>query len=354
MACPASFALGLQMPDAPESPYATEGSRLHDVAAGILQEKAPALFAASHEDIEFLRPYLNFCRALMIRTMTEGWQIETRMTVSPLLGGTADFLAWGDGILDVVDLKTGAGVAVDPDDNKQLMTYAGMALRTLDPIRFETVRLTIVQPPDTERPVKTWVTTPARVMAHMAEAQAAIDASLTPAQTPVPGDHCRWCKAKPICPTLRGMVAEVGNHTPATLQPDALATWLDRADKVEGFIADLRTFAHKYATTALAQQRPGIPGYALKPKRAMRTWANADSTLAWARKHGCVGQVTDKSMRSPTQVEKKNPALYERLADQVVAVSSGTNLVKGATEALGAATAQPSLAASLSLLKHRI
>jgi hypothetical protein len=353
MACPASFALSLQMPEPPESPYATEGSRLHDLAAAYLQQREPADPVMSGADYAFLLPYLEHCAKLMQRTMTQGWLIETRVAYSPLLGGTADFMAWDmDGTLDVVDLKTGAGVAVDPDDNKQLLTYAGMALATTPQLKgISRVRLTIVQPPS-DPPVKTWETTRERVEQHMVEAQAAIDASLTPAQTPVPGDHCRWCKAKPICPTLRGYVAEVGNHLPAALQPEVIGLWLDRATQVEGFITDLRAFAHTYATTALGQQRLGIPGYVLKPKRATRQWANEDAVLEIARRRKI--KIWQDKLMSPAMAEKAHPNMPAELTEQIVSISSGTNLVKGATEALGLASAPPSLAASLALLKHRI
>ena len=289
----------------------------------------------------------------MRRTTTCDWLVETRTSVSPLLGGTADFMAWDDDTLEVVDLKTGAGVAVDPDDNKQLLTYAGMLLASNPKIArdIKRVRLTIVQPPS-DPPVKTWETTRARVEQHMADAQAAIDKSFEPAQTPVPGDHCKWCKAKPICPTLRGYVAEVGAQSPATLQPDVIGLWLDRAAQVEGFIADLRTYAHQYATTALGQQRPGIPGYVLKPKRATRSWANEDAVLEIARRRKI--KIWQDKLMSPAMAEKAHPNMPAELTEQIVSISSGTNLVKGATEALGLASAQPSLAASLKLLKHRI
>jgi len=354
MNCHAAFALQLQMPEPPESSYAAEGSRLHDIGAEYLMHVAAGTLAPQRaaEDMKFLKPYLDYCENLMRRTTTSGWLIERKLHHSPLLSGTADFMCWGDGVVDVVDLKTGAGVAVEPEENKQLMTYGGMAL--LIPEGIKRVRLTIVQPP-ADTPVKTWETTPERIEQHMRDAEAAIAMSLTPAQVPVPGDHCRWCKAKPICPTLRGYVAEADRmQMPASLQPDVIGLWLDRATQVEGFINDLRVFAHQYATKALEQQRPGIPGYVLKPKRAMRAWADPDSTLEWARKNRQVTAMTERVLLSPAQVEKKDKALYAKVADHVVAVSSGTNLVKGATEALGVAPAQPSLAASLALLKHRV
>jgi hypothetical protein len=51
--------------------------------------------------------------------------------------------------------------------------------------------------------------------------------------------------------------------------------------------------------------------------------------------------------------EKAHPNMPAELTEQIVSISSGTNLVKG-TDAHAVASTPPSLAASLSLLKHRI
>lgn len=350
MACTGSFALSLQMPEPPESSYAAEGSRLHDLAAKYLTEVEPVDPIMPAEDFEFLRPYLEYATE---RITDSDWHlIERKLIRSQLLSGTGDMIVGQKHLLEVVDLKTGAGVMVDPEENKQLLTYAYMALMST-PSSWPTrrVRLTIVQPP-ADQPIKSWDTTVERVLEHGRQVEQAIEMAISGQGTYTPGDHCRWCKAKPICPSLRGYVAEAGRHSPATLEPAAMGLWLDRAAQVEGFINDLRQHAHQYATTALAQQRPGIPGYVLKPKRATRQWADEDKVLEIARRRKI--KIWQDKLMSPAMAEKAHPNMPAELTEQIVSISSGTNLVKGATEAPGVAPAQPSLAASLSLLKFRI
>ena len=104
----------------------------------------------------------------------------------------------------------------------------------------------------------------------------------------------------------------------------ATAEVLDRADLVLQFIDAVRAHGHDLASRGI-----NVPGWTLKPKRAMRTWADADSTIEWARRHRQVTEMTEPRLLSPAQVEKANKDLYARVADQVVSVSSGTNLVRG-------------------------
>ena len=349
MACPASFALSLPLPDPPSSDYAFEGTRLHDIAANVLCA-VPPVAPANPEDLEFLRPYLEHCQVLMRRTMTEGWMAETKVHHSALLSGTADFMAWGDGTFDVVDLKTGQGIEVDPAENKQLMTYAGMAAAKMPGVwkDIKRVRLTIVQPP-AQVPVKTWETTTQRIEQHMGEVEVAISRSLEPAQVPVPGEHCRWCKAKTVCPKLSGAVDALPvSMAVAELSPEKTADILDRADLVMQFIDAVRAHGHD-----LAQRGVAVPGWTLKPKRATRQWADEEKVLEIARRRKI--KIWQDKLMSPAMAEKAHPNLPAELREQIVAVSSGTNLVRGSSAARESiAPSGPSLEGALKNLIYRI
>jgi Protein of unknown function (DUF2800) len=259
----------------------------------------------------------------------EWYDIEETIKHSPLLFGTPDFIALVRDTLHVVDLKTGAGVMVSPVENDQALAYAYMALARCKHVGAPlpaNVVLTIVQPTDEDEPVKHWQTTTANVWAWGAHAeQVMADTVAGNAHEYVPGEHCRWCKAKPVCPKLRGaMVGLPASLQPAELSPVMTADVLDRADLVLQFIDAVRAHGHD-----LASRGVHVPGWTLKPKRAMRTWADAEQTLKWARRNRYMTEMTEARLLSPAQVEKKDKALYDRIDDQVVSVSSGTNLVRG-------------------------
>jgi hypothetical protein len=368
LTCTGSFGLGLQLPEAPSSEYADEGTRLHDVAAAFLRysdntgKKQPHSNCwPSHDDIATLKPYIDYGQALL-RVPGNVCYIEERLEYSALLFGTADLLAVSQDWLEIVDLKTGAGIMVEPEENDQLLAYAFMALKRFYAQvpgkkarpTFKGVRLTIVQPPDEDRPVKSWETTSDHVMAWGVKAEAAIQAALAGSIDLVPGEHCRFCKAKPVCPKLMGHVTEALPVVVRELRPDKLAGWLDKADLMQQWLDALREVAHD-----LACEGHPIPGYELKPKRATRSWSDEDKAAEIARaKRMRIFQ--PRKLMSPAMAEKAHPNLPEELTSLIVAISSGSNLVKskGKPQALPVALeseAKPmdKLMANFALMKHR-
>jgi len=323
--CTGSFALGLQVPEPPETEYAADGTRLHAVAREALVDKT----VPSKEDAAALKPFLDYVARI---AKTSIWlRVEQWINHSALLSGTPDVLAMHkDATLEVVDLKNGAGILVDPVENDQMLTYAYMALRELEGEGLTVpwkIRLTVVQPPDEAKQVKSWDTTRDRVLEHGKAIGAAIQTALEGRGELVPGDHCRFCKAKAICPKLRGEVVEaLGGTLPSSLTPAALATWLDRADRMEKFIDAVREAGHDVASRAVAEGTPGIPGWGLKPKRATRSWADEDKVLEIARKRRI--KIWQDKLLSPAMAEKEHPNLPQELREQIVAVSSGMNLVR--------------------------
>lgn len=83
--------------------------------------------------------------------------VEQRVAVNPNVYGTADAVVWQPEkkALHVVDLKYGAGVPVEVNNNLQLMIYALAALLTMN-YNAETVTITIVQPrcPHPQGPIR--------------------------------------------------------------------------------------------------------------------------------------------------------------------------------------------------------
>ena len=144
--------------------------------------------------------------------------IESRLEYNENLFGTADLVLVGEKRLLIGDLKTGAGNIVSPVENKQLMTYAGMALKTLKQFPEE-VHLAIIQPPDEENPLKVWKTTPEVIFDHMVQVEQAMLSDHLSA-----GTHCRWCPCRASCPELHALATNA-----ASLDLDGLtpAGWKD-------------------------------------------------------------------------------------------------------------------------------
>jgi len=348
--CTGSFGLGLQLPNREDSDYSKEGTRLHALAANALMGPEVEAQGMTRQDYLFLKPYLDYVAGLIKEA--DDYHIEQPVAFSQLLFGTPDFICRTGPWLEVVDLKCGYGILVDPTENAQLMCYAWLAMLADDRPYPEHVRLTVVQPPNEAEPVRSWDCPVERVLEWGREAQAAITAAINGSTDLNPGSWCRFCKARPVCPKLRGLVLESTPLIVQELVPEKLAFWLDRADQLEQWLNALREFAH--ATVAAGID---VPGWALKPKRATRSWDSEEEVLKIARRRKL--KIFQDRLLSPAMAERAHNPLPEELREHIVAVSSGTNLVRAAI-APPLPVAPPSdadrmekLMANIELLKYR-
>ena len=334
IACPGSVALVDKMPPQPSSSYADEGTLLHDTIADVLNGAGGTFehhLGRKHNDAVVtqdlidnkLRPALNALDDIDPAGEME-YAVESRVGFGDLLPdvfGSTDFLGRRGNRAVVLDWKFGDGVAVEVEENAQLLFYAAAAMRTPETAWVfegaEEIELIIVQPPS----VKRWLTTPARVEAFEQELVAAVKVALKPDAPLAAGDHCRWCAAKPICPLMTGAVDRMVKAKLEALPHDQIARYLDMVPTVEAFIKDLQQLAH-----GLLEEGQPVPGYKLVPKRAIRKWtADEAKVAAWLEANGVDPWV--KKLPTITDVEKVlKKAKVELPAELAPAVSSGSTL----------------------------
>ena len=335
IACPGSVALVAQMPPKPSSKYADTGTLLHNTISEILEgrltpEGAVGLY---YEGIVLDQNLLNnkLLPALMALDDIDPdkkmeYACETVVgfgDVLPDVFGSADLLGRIGDTAYVIDWKFGDGVAVDVEENPQLMFYAAAAMRTKE-VQWvfdgaTKIECVIVQPPY----VKRWETSPRRIQMFEHELVRAVKRALQPNAELAKGDHCRWCAAKPICPLLTGAVDRALRSSVQALDVTAIAAALEDAELLEQWLADLRALAFQMLEEGVA-----VPGYKLVPKRATRQWVNEDAALDALRDLGVKeNELMETSMLSPAKVEKvlKKHKL-ELPRDLVVSVSTGNTL----------------------------
>ena len=123
--------------------------------------------------------------------------------IAPSGFGTADLLVLGrdeagQGILHVIDFKTGKGVFVDCDHNSQMMLYAIGSLHAYGYIYdVQTVRMTIVQPRLDN--VSTFECSREELEAWGESIRPIAKMAFEGKGEQVPGEWCRFCRAKPVC-----------------------------------------------------------------------------------------------------------------------------------------------------------
>jgi len=335
MNCPGSVALVQKMPPQPSNKYADEGTLLHNVIAEIVMtDKHPEEFLHTKYNDQILtldlidNKLVPALAALDVIDPNKEMEIEAETRVGfgdllPGVFGSTDLIGRIGKRAVVLDWKFGDGVAVDVEENPQLMFYAAAAMRTEETkwafVDVKEIEMVIVQPPA----IKRWVTTPARIAQFEKDLVKAVKLAQQPNAELKIGDHCRWCAAKPICPQMTGAVDRALKTQLEDLDPPTISAYLKNADMLEQWINDLRALALQMLDSGAR-----LPDYKLVAKRATRQWTDEDKAKVALFAYGLTeSEVLETSIISPAKAEKALKKRKQALPDDlVVAISSGNTL----------------------------
>ncbi len=326
--CPASVRLSKDMPNTSSS-FAEEGTLAHDIADRLLTGK-PVQNEIEDEMLEAVMVYVDFVKAESVGATHVGIEERFELTsLHPDLFGTADAVILKGKTLVVADLKYGKGLAVEVENNKQLQFYAlGALMKTKLPCSH--VEMVIVQPrcfhPD--GPIRKWKIPVTDLLDFSADL---VDAALRtedPKAVAVSGDHCRFCPAAPVCPTLHNTAltsAQVEFSPAFSYDPEKLSDVLAKIPAIEAWAKSVKEFAFREAQ---AGRIP--PGYKLVPKRANRKWTNeakAKNFLLIELGLDYLQAIKEPTLKTPAQIEALlNKEDKKRLEEIVTKESSGDTL----------------------------
>jgi len=350
------------------SSYADEGTAAHELGEKALRSGGMPHafmgqtfngFPVTQDMANNVNVYVEHVRSLQAEAGVGGL-LEHRFSLKNLnppapMSGTADFVLHDKKKkrLHVVDLKYGAGVPVDVNDNPQLMYYALGAVVSLGLTQqVNDVYMTIVQPridhPD--GPVRTQVLTPTDLLDFSIDLLAGADRALVENAPLQSGSHCRFCKAHAICPKVREEAMEVlGTEfdlvpiedgevsqtppDPRLMTLEQIATLLPKFDAVEDWMRSVRAFAFSEA-----EGGKQIPGYKLVAKQAHRKWAVPEADVVSFAKAEMEAKVKDfnldylyeRSLVSPAQMEKLlGYKSKQKLPGELVSKKSSGNTLVG-------------------------
>lgn len=357
--CAGSTQLAEKAPPQKDSVYSAEGTQAHTCLETFLKnpKKSSAkirkmLLGANPEEM------VDHC----LEAANEIWAIHESVGGSELLSETEvrlDFVQdemWGTtdaavvehfGRLRVIDFKYGAGIAVDPEHNPQ-MIYYGLGIAHLYDYNFADVELTVIQPRAEHHSGKTtrsWVLSIDELKAWGEKFKAGVDAAEDILAEFTPGDWCRFCPGKSICPAVSDLAlmraeidfrptepaGELKLPLPAIPAIPLLGRTLKAIELIEQWIEGVRAHA-----IDVLESGGKVEGYKLVMKKAQRAWKQELEAAVVAK---AVFEVTlseisaPQKMLSPAQLEikfKKHPKLKEFLDEFVTRESSGTTMVDDA------------------------
>lgn len=253
--------------------------------------------------------------------------LEQRFGLEPWVKGSfgsSDCVIISGNLLEVIDYKNGLGVRVEAAGNSQLRLYAlGAYARYSILYDFERVRYTIVQPRLDNLSDETltvdellqWadeVVVPAAKLAWAGQGEFC------------PGDHCRWCAAKPVC---AARVAEAlklfkyGFESPGVIPDEQIPEILPVLDTAEDWIKDIRAYAESQALKGQKWQ-----GYKLvRGKRPNRKWGDTEEVKAQLLRAGFNPELFETTaLKPPGEVEKAiGKTAFRSLLSELVSQGEG-------------------------------
>ena len=303
LACPPSVQLEKQFPDK-GSEFAAEGTYAHAMGEYILRRVIDEVdypdnlvdFDTSSEFfsesmVEYVRMYTDACiekmNAAKKADPDAACLVEQELhfdSIAPGGFGTGDMVIIADGMLEIVDLKYGKGVAVEAEGNTQLQLYALGAIETFGYLYdFDKVKMTIVQPrlggiseqTMTVKALNTWGKKVKKIAKLAIEGKGDFCA----------GEHCRFCKAAPRCKALADYNLELARlefKDATLLTDDEIADVLKRVDDLKHY-ADMIA---KYALDEAVAGRHKWPGFKLVEGRSRRVYRDTEAIMQLLSKQG--------------------------------------------------------------------
>ncbi len=252
MNCPGSL-LASETVENTTSPQAERGTRLHEIAAGILQGSKTD-FGMEAEDLRIVNEYISYVLNIHEQHVTSSLFVERKVQLTSDIWGTADAIVVQPYVVHIIDLKTGSQ-QVDAFDNPQLMIYAAAVLSEFNvlPSDFHSdkppveVVMHIAQPSlnhfDSHAMPSAELTKYANKVIKASQAALCADAKFVPSE-----NNCKFCPVRSNCKARSDFNVQVAVHDfkladPYTLSDFDLKAILPHLAQIEQWTSDIRKFA---------------------------------------------------------------------------------------------------------------
>lgn len=355
--CPASVHLSAGMPD-DSSPAAAEGTCAHTVAEFYVRQayglpdaqpgEAPAQIVPEGLDLKGKtseewnddlrkhgREYLAFINAQLREVSPAGRvnvdyfvMLELKVSIPSIhaqLFGTADCIIWIPSLrmLIVIDYKYGFGhvdIGTIMDTNPQLGAYLVAAAERL-PEPPLALRVAVFQPrlpTAMQQPLDLPADWLQRERLKLKDETAAVDAP-NARENIKPGDHCRYCKGKTICPRTHNAVSAAIQAAGGLVdlrsmgEDEILALWASRT-AFKAFWDDVEERVQKMAT----ERHPRI---VVKESQGRQMWADAREAALFLL------AMNRHDLLQPVAISEALPHLPAELRAALVKRSAGSRTI---------------------------
>lgn len=268
-----------------DTEWSTEGTLAHEIAEKMLLGEP---WSCDPVMAEHVQGYVERVKANLATARTGATlHVETKVPLfyMPDRTGRIDTAIKDvpDAVLIIRDLKYGEGVTVEAKGNEQQAIYAESFIRDqwADMPADGIIRIIIDQPRAREgATVKDWVLTRRELSAFCTRIGAVARKIIADEDTQFcPGDACRFCDAKGICPARGNQALAVlpedttmqlgGLPTPEGLTEDQMRRIVEAKGRLIEWLESVE--AHVFARLSEGKD---FPGFKLVEGRSNRTWAD--------------------------------------------------------------------------------
>lgn len=297
--CPGSVKLSETVPPQPSSEYALEGTAAHKLAEiclingnhpesyidGEVTLDNGQTYEVSQDMADAVGVYVDY-----VRKQRGELNIETKFDLSfiePEMFGTNDACVYNKqlGILEVIDYKHGAGIAVSPVENTQLAYYGLGAANVYELHPNSAIKLTVVQPRAAGEPIKSWTTTVSYLENFAKKLKKGAKATREKNLKFAEGSWCRFCAAQAICPQLQAKSLEVAQAEfaddgaiilpePETMSGVGIAKVLGFSNTLSSWLKAVNVFAQ-----GMLERGEKVEGYKLVKKKSNRKWNASEEAV---------------------------------------------------------------------------
>jgi len=329
--CPGSIQLSETVPKQSGSSYALEGTAAHKLGENCLNKGTwpehyigemitlddRSEYLVTEEMAEAVNVYVEYVRER--EKLGESF-IETKFDLGFIhegMFGTNDACVYSEilGILEVIDYKHGAGIAVSPEENTQLAYYGLGAAHIHDLHPDSQIKLTVVQPRAAGEAIKSWATTVGYLEKFGDTLRKGALATKRKKPKFAEGDWCRFCPAQAVCPQIEKKALEVAKaefSDSKIVLPEPSDLKIVNIKKVLDFSKVMSSWLKSVEAYAFNELESGktIEGYKLVKKRANRKWiSDTKAELKAQQEASNMGYdrkdiYTDPKLKSPAQLEK--------------------------------------------------
>ena len=338
IACPPSIRMGDKYPDR-ESDAARQGTITHKIGElklkahmglispvqyleGLNQERKDILFIPACEKYAEMYADMVLEKFYEAKKLDPGAVliVEQKIDLSNVIPGGfgfTDATIIAAGIMEQIDLKFGIGVHVSAAENAQQMLYAHGNLDAWDYLYdIKEVRITIYQPRVNEEP-DTWITSPAyiRDWCKSVATPAALMAKKGDGVF-TPGDHCRFCKARPTCRALAEdnlRIAKGDFKAAEELTEAEISDILLKESQFTGWVKAVKAYALETARNGRKW-----PGFKLVTGASKRQYADPDAVIQTLTDDAYYA-IDQISKRQPLGITEMTEFLGKRIFDKYVA-----------------------------------